>query len=471
MPLTSLNFAGFTLIALLLYYPLPRRAQNAVLLVASYAFAWSWSWWVALVLLALTALNFALGAALTRERRGLLWLGIALNVGALALLKYEDFFVPELRARLDQFGVQTGIGGLDVLLPVGMSFYIVALISYLADVYRGMLPACRDPLDFALYVAYFPKLLAGPIERARDFLPRLAAPRVVDNEALAQAFTRIVIGAVRKLVIADTLFNTFPAALWRAPERFAAPELAGYLVIYAFALYNDFAGYTSVARGVSGLFGIPLAPNFNTPYFARNFTEFWNRWHSTLSAWLRDYIFYPTSRALLRRNPRRDNLLNLILPPLLTMLVSGLWHGTGWRFVLWGGMHGLYLVGERALSLHRPALPPDRQPRWRQLLAMALVFGLVTLAWVPFRAPTLDATWQYWRGLLDWSTLYRPSARAFIALLPALWLDWVQARAGDELALRRWPRLVQAVLLALALLAIFLATQADTGAPFVYQAF
>jgi len=474
MSITSLTFAGLVLLTLAFYYALPRRAQNLLLLGVSYAFYATWSWWYLLVLWALTLANFGLAQRVRRKgqpRRGALWAGIAVNVAALAVLKYESFFVPGLRATLDRIGVQTGAGGLDVLLPVGMSFYIVAAISYQADVYRGLVAPADDLVDFAVYLAYFPKLLAGPIERARTFLPRLAAPRVVDNDQLARSFTLIVLGVVRKLVLADTLTLMLPRGVFGNPNEYGAPQLIGYLLIYALALYNDFAGYTNIVRGVSGLFGIELSANFATPYFSRNLTEFWNRWHITLSHWLRDYIYFPTSRALLRRNPSRTNIPNLFLPPLLTMLASGLWHGTGWTMLLWGALHGVYLVGERLLALWRPSGPPQRQPRWRQLFAMLVVVTLVVLAWVPFRAPDVPRALDYWQGMLDFSDLRRPTVRVFVVILPALWLDWVQYRRGDELVFLRWRRLAQAALLALAILAIFLATQTDTGAPFVYQGF
>ena len=304
MNVTSLEFAGFVGLTLLVYYLLPRRPQNVLLLVVSYGFYSTWSWRYVLVLAAITLFNFGLALRLSaRPRRWTLWLGIGVNLLALGLLKYEDFFLPDLRAALVRWGVETDIVGLSILLPVGMSFYILAVISYLVDVYRGQLPASRDWVDFALYMAYFPKLLTGPIERARVFLPRLAASRRVDNEVLARSVALIVIGVVRKVVFADTLFLMLPNRLWSDPGRFSSPGLLVYLIVYGFALYNDFAGYTGVVRGVSGLFGIELSPNFNVPYFARSLSEFWSRWHITLSQWLRDYIYFPTSRALLRRNP------------------------------------------------------------------------------------------------------------------------------------------------------------------------
>jgi len=483
MSLTSLTFAQFVLLTLLLYHALPRvftqerlarRAQNALLLVASYAFILTWAWLYALVLAAGTLANFLLLPHLRREGRPhwrIVWLGVGLNLLALAVFKYESFFVPDLREALDAWGMETGIGGLDALLPVGMSFYILAAISTLVDVARGLLSPPRDPLDFALYMAYFPKLLAGPIERARAFLPRLAAPCTVDRAVVERSLALIALGVARKIVLADTLFRTLPPHLWNTPGSFTATELWPYLFIYGLALYNDFAGYTCAARGVSGLFGLELSRNFDLPYVARTASEFWNRWHITLSQWLRDYVFYPTSRALLRRDPRAGNIPNLLLPPMLTMLVSGVWHGTGLTFVLWGALHGLYLVGERALALRWPAGPPRQISRWRHWLSMAITLALVMLAWVPFRVSRIDLAWEFWAQMVTFDTLRRPSVRVVIVILPALLLDWVQYVTGDELVFLRWPRLVQAALLALLALVAFVLSLAVTGTPFVYQGY
>lgn len=231
----------------------------------------------------------------------------------LAFFKYQHFFLPEL-ARL---GLESD--GLRLLVPIGLSFYIVQAIAYLMDLDKGLQEPERDPLDFALFMIYFPRMISGPIERARDFLPKLKAPRLVDDELFARSLTLILMGLFRKLAVADVLNVILPKDVFSDPSHYRAPELALWLLAYSFILYNDFAGYSSIVRGVSGLFGIELNQNFNLPYLARNMVEFWARWHMSLSEWLRDYSFTPTTRALLRRKYNSRHPLTMVVPPLLTM--------------------------------------------------------------------------------------------------------------------------------------------------------
>jgi alginate O-acetyltransferase complex protein AlgI len=470
MFITSIAFAGFVVAVLAVYYLLPRRPQNYWLLLVSYIFYVTWAWEFAVVLLALTLANFFLGRAMQNGKKWPLWTGIGLNVLALAFFKYADFFVPGALAVLSRFGVRAGGGAIAILLPVGLSFRVVELISYLVDVRRGQVEDAPDLVDFALYLAYFPKLVSGPIERARVFLPKLAGPRRVDNDMLARSFTLVVVGLIRKMIIADMLAIMIPSDLFQSPERLSGPKLAVWLVSYGYFLYNDFAGYTGIVRGVSGFFGIELSANFRVPFAARNFTEFWNRWHITLSHWLRDYIYFPVSRVLLRRNPSRRNVLNLLLPPVATMLVSALWHQASWHMLVWGALHGLYQIVNRIPSLWGPVTPPQKQPLWRQGLGIVFVFVLATLAFA-FFAADIPVALAYWRGLLNWSNLSLPSPQVFLILIPAVWLDWVEERGG-EFAFLGWPRLAQATLLAIAVLALFLISQSDLQSPpFVYQGF
>ena len=342
MIIHSLEFFGFTAALLVLYYLMPTKKQNYLLLIASYIFFITISWHFALVLMIMTIGNYIFGKKIEAESqiKKWLWIGIGFNLIVLFFFKSANFFVMDILNLLSHLGLRIQTAGLKILLPIGLSFYVLQAISYLVDVYRKQMSACSSPVDFAIYLAYFPKLTAGPIERARNFLPKLEQRRVVDNGLLSRSFTLIIIGLVRKVVISDTLLTAIPAKVFETPLEFSSIELLSWLIAYAFGLYNDFCGYTNIVRGISGFFGIELSRNFINPFFSRNFSEFWNRWHRTLSLWLRDYIYFPISRVLVRRNPRQNNPANIILPPIVTMLASGLWHGMGLNFLAWGGAYG-----------------------------------------------------------------------------------------------------------------------------------
>jgi D-alanyl-lipoteichoic acid acyltransferase DltB (MBOAT superfamily) len=476
MSITSLPFVLFTSLALGGYYLMPRRPQNLWLLITSYVFLIAWDWKFAVILGAVTVINFQIALQLRTEGRGLpglLWVGIGINILILVFFRIADFFLLGLETLMGRLGIRTQAGGLQILIPLGLSYYVLQTISYLVDVYRGQLRAETHFVDFALYLAYFPKLIAGPIERARTFLPKLAQPRVVDNQIMARGLMLIFLGITRKLLIADVLTASFLPDVFELPGKYNPLELTLWLVIYAFTLYNDFAGYTDMTRGVSNLFGIELSANFRTPYFSRNFTEFWRRWHITLSDWLRDYIYFPISRILSRRNSSLQKTANLVLPPVLTMLVSGLWHGFSLHMLLWGGLHGLYQIVERVTSFHRPVVPPQSQPVWRQWFGMGIVFAFVALAWVPFRWG-LPAAYDFWGALLNWSDIAIRYRRLFFVmplLLVSLIIDVLQYRSQDEFVFLKWSPLARAACMASLLLWVFIMTGGDFEQPFVYQAF
>jgi len=477
MNIDTLGFAGFCALVLLGAQLVPVRRRNASLLAASYAFYASWSPGFVGLLLGVTAFNYALAPRLRdgngRPRPLLLWLGIGANLAVLAAFRYADFFVPELLALLARLGWTGEHGVLPILIPVGLSFYALQALAYLVDVYRGQVPACKRPVDFALYLAWFPKLTAGPIERAEPFLKQLARPSAVDADAIKAAFTLILIGLVRKLVIADTLLGAVPEALTEDPGSLGARMLLIWLAVFAVGLYNDFAGYTAIARGVSRLFGIELSRNFAQPLFATNYAAFWSRWHMTLSFWLRDYIYFPVSRALLRRWPGRTHPANLLLPPVLTMVASGWWHGVGWSFLVWGLLMGLYQVAERLITMNRPILPAAQRPWWQPIAGWALTFTTLMIAVPLFLAPVPQAlaAWQTLLSPKAWALPIGPEWRVALLMLPPVWLDWVQLRGKDELAFLSWPEPARVGLTAFALLAIFLFTRMQTAEPFIYQGF
>jgi len=490
MAITSVQFAGFVLAAAAVYRLLDGRARLAWLLLVSLGFYATWDWRFGIFLLALTFVNFWLGKRLGQKASpAWMWAGIGLNVAALLAFKYPGFYLDALSDLLSG----AAVGALALIIPIGLSFYLVQVISYFVDVSLKRIPPEEDWLLFVLYLFYFPKLVSGPIERARTFIPKLVNPAPVDAEALKRNFSLVMVGLVRKLVVADSLVALIPDGAFTTPLAFAGQHLFVWLLAYAFALYNDFAGYTSIVRGVSGLFGIELSSNFMRPYFSSDFTDFWKRWHISLSEWLRDYIFFPTMRRLMRTYRDRQHIFNLVAPPMATMLVSGLWHGVSWQMVLWGGLHGIYQVIERVINLRRTPPPPDQQPRWRKAAAVILVFMLTVLAWLPFRM-NVPTAWEYlqgiftpaqWaspalrqaasdllrgRGFWSWPEYGLPDPRVFLVIVPSLWLDWRQEKQ-EELFFRNWSLWGQAALLAAAILLLLLVSGADAQVPFVYQGF
>jgi D-alanyl-lipoteichoic acid acyltransferase DltB (MBOAT superfamily) len=455
-----------------MYYLLPRARQNLLLLAASYLFLISISWRFALTLLIMTLASYAAGLRSAGKKRPRLWLGLGVGFNLAVWLYFTGaaFFIPQMSSWLAGMGWDAPVRALGVLLPVGISFYTLQAISYLLDSYRGQIGTPPPLWDFALYLAYFPKLTAGPIERPRDFLLQLARPRAVDNELMARSFYLIVLGLVRKIVIADTLLAAMPARVFLSPADYSGVELVSWLLAAAFGLYNNFCGYTDIVRGISGFFGISLSSNFSRPFFSRSFSELWNRWHSSLSHWLRDYVYFPLSRSLLKRDPGMRNRANIMLPPLAAMLASGLWHGLAPRYLAWGLLMGIYLMAENLRSATRPARRWDRMPGWRQWLATARVMVLALAAFAVFSMEPRVAG-QFFLRLFSFESWTLPSSRVFLFMIPSLWIDYVQSRHGDDFAFLAWKRPARAALLALALLAIFLLAQTKVGEPFIYQGF
>ena len=488
MSITSLAFVAFTCTVLVVYYLLPRRRQNYLLLAASIFFIASWNAQYVVVFAVLTVANFVIAqhvAKTSPHGRLYLRLGIIVNVAALGFFKYADFFIPDILDFVDSIGLSTSGDGLKVLLPVGLSFYAVQSISYLLDIRNGVTQPTGDLVDFALYMVYFPRLTSGPIEYAREFLPKLAAERAFDIERVERSLVLILVGCIRKIVVADLLLMILPGNLFENPSVYSSPELLIGLLAYAFALYNDFAGYTNIVRGVSGFFGIELSQNFNAPYLSRNFTEFWQRWHITLSNWLRDYSFTPLTRALLRRNYKRNHVVSIILPPMGTMLVSALWHNVSLNMFVWGGMQGTYQVVERVWTQRRPRRAMDPNLHWTQMGSVAVVFVLAVLAWVPFRM-SMPVALDYWQGLLSpaswantWATFNVNDKYTFVYVLDvgllislSMFVDIIQRRFG-EFALIRTPAWVRALVVDIALIIIIAAliAQNQASTPFIYQGF
>jgi alginate O-acetyltransferase complex protein AlgI len=368
---------------------------------AGYVFYGWWDWRFVLLLAAATVVNQLLGVRIWRARAGRggagaarAWLTVAVvvNLATLGYFKYVDFFALSLDRLLTSVGLGAPLPLLHVLLPVGISFLVFRVLTYTIDIYRGQL-APASTLDFAVYVAFFPYLLAGPIARARDFLPQLREPRDPHRVDASRAFILILGGLAKKLLIADYLSTHIVNGLFLLPRSYSAWETAWGIAAYSVQIYCDFSAYSDIAIGVALLLGFELPENFNAPYTARTIQDFWRRWHITLSSWLRDYLYIPLGG---NRKGRGRTYVNLIV----TMLLGGLWHGAGWNFIFWGGMHGVGMALERARAetRRRRGLPEPGRTAGARALQRAGVFVFVSIAWVFFRADSIGAAFSVlWR--------------------------------------------------------------------------
>jgi len=494
MKVTSLIYFAVSFLAALIYRRLPRKWGNLWLLTLSIGFVVTWSWQFVILLAAFTCVNYWLARRVdaSQNARGR-WTtgGIFFNVAFLFLLKYNQFYLPAIHKMMLNLGLTTSESLVPILVPIGLSFLAVQAISTLLDIKTD---AWQPNEIFSVFQCTFSitrSCFPVPSNACGYFFPGWIPPLPLDRSLLERSTALLLIGLFRKIAIADPLFNMIPAEAFINPLNYPGQDLVFWLLAYSFALYNDFAGYTSIIRGVSLWFGIELTNNFNLPYLSRNFTEFWTRWHISLSQWLRDYIFFPSARYLMKHFTPREHWVNILLPPILTMLVSGMWHGLTWNLLLWGGMHGTYLVVERVFSLRKNAVPMNELPMWRQGLSTVITFVLAALAWVPFRMPVGTAV-QYWQGMLHWVTpdftalklmlqnklpsgvwsqVYLPSPLLLAVLVIAVIFDIQQSRGQREEFILDWSRLQIILFVVFLGFITLLAALSDHIIPFVYQGF
>ncbi len=388
MIFTTYDFLLFFLIVFALYWLVRRMAwQNILLLVASYVFyAWVHPWYALLLgLSTLADYGLALGIARNRTRtRMFVALSLALNVGVLAFFKYYNFFSDSLFGLLSGLGLQADFLLVRILLPAGLSFYTLKKLAYLLDVSRGTLEPARDLIAFGLYVSFFPQVTAGPMDRAQKLLPQIQSPRTWKAEYFYNAWPLLVMGFFKKFVVADTIKTIVDRvfALGEPTILLTAAATLGFTL----QILADFSAYTDLSRAIAYLLGFDTSENFKYPYLSLTPTDFWNRWHITLSTWLRDYIFFPLRRALLRRQGRLPDWLIQSAPPLVTMLISGIWHGAGWTFVLWGLWYGVLIVAYQMLGMGGNWKPSNKLKTFAAWLVM---FVFIVFGWLLFRAPSL----------------------------------------------------------------------------------
>ena len=407
----------FLVLVVLIYWRLGWRSQNVMLLVASYIFYGWWDWRFLLLMIGSTAIDYLIArliedASSSAKRRALLITSLVINFSILGFFKYFNFFLDSTLRMLALLGVHSIPHGLlAVLLPPGISFYTFQEVAYIVDVYNGRVKASRNFVEYGLFISLFPHLIAGPIQRPSHLLPQVQKPRTFDPEAFRDGCMLILMGLFRKIVIADNCAHLANAAF---AGQLGSSGWATVIGTYAFAwqIYGDFSGYSDIARGSAQLLGFHFMVNFRQPYLAISLQDFWRRWHISLSTWLRDYLYISLGG---NRGGERKTYRNLAV----TMLLGGLWHGANWTFVVWGGIHGFGLAIERFFFGHRKE---QTQPQgWRKCLRWVIVFHVVCLSWIFFRAGSLSAAIGMLRtlGNFQWSPDYA-AAWLFLAILCTL---------------------------------------------------
>ncbi len=471
----SLDFIVFFVAVAAIYWVLPQRWQNVLLLVASYFFYGYVHPWFLILIAASTIVDYSSARAMEawpRHRRKFLWVSVVSNFGMLGFFKYFDFFVENVAAALAAAGLQVSEPSLRILLPVGISFYTFQAMSYTIDVYRGELHARRSLLDLAVFISFFPHLVAGPIQRASYLLPQVESTRRFSVEQARSGFVLICWGFFKKLVIADNVGVI-------ANKVFSLSDPTFYILwagVFAFAIqiYADFSAYTDIARGTSRWLGFELTENFDHPYMARSPADFWRRWNISLSSWFRDYVYIPLGGS---RHGARPWVRNVMV----TFLLSGFWHGASWNYVLWGFYHGVLLV----LTRGRAGTGRDARPSraWLVVPQIAGMFVLTCVGWLLFRETELPAIVRDLRlspfgvSELDRQTGVYLFLLALLYSVPlwvqSVWVEWSRTRRVEDrvVPLASWPRLaLQGLACGLALAAI-LVFRSRTSLDFIYFQF
>ena len=442
-------------------------ARKTFLLIASYLFYAGWSPLFTLLLAASSIVDWLLARNISRadeptRRRFWLVVSLIMNLGLLSLFKYGQFLHDNLAALLAPIGIELAPWQLGLVLPVGISFYTFQSISYTIDVYRRRVEPIRSLRDFCLFVAFFPQLVAGPIVRFEMFAPQLQTPRVMSADAMATGMLWLLWGLFEKIVLADSLFAPVADLAWANPAADWASLSAIGALAFAGQIFCDFAGYSCCAIGVARCLGFQLPINFNNPYAAAGFSDFWRRWHISLSTWLRDYLYVGLGG---NRGSRARNYRNLML----TMLLGGLWHGAGWNFVLWGGLHGTLLVIER-LVREKFGVDAAQSRGVSRVLWTLVTLTCVVLLWIPFRAPDLASTGVYLGSLLgDWSAPTFHMCAALIGFVLLVAVQWI----ARERLLDAWIEATPSILLPafMALLLVMIVLSPGDNHAFIYFQF
>ncbi|WP_223608956.1 MBOAT family protein [Chryseobacterium sp. OSA05B] len=447
MLFNSIAFLIFLPIVFILYWCVFNKNykfQNMLLLAASFYFYGCWDWRFLFLLVFSILLDYFSGIQIENsktKKQATFWLvlSIGINLGFLGFFKYYNFFIENFAELLKTFGFGVNMWLLKVILPVGISFYTFHGLSYVIDVYKKRIPAERNYVDYAVFVSYFPLLVAGPIERATHLLPQIQRKRSFDYERAKDGMAQILWGFFKKMVIADNCAPIVNEIFTNYHTESASNLILG-AVLFAFQIYGDFSGYSDIALGTSRLFGIELLKNFSYPYFSRDIAEFWRRWHISLSSWFRDYLYIPLGGS-------KGGLWMKIRNTFIIFLVSGFWHGANWTFIIWGGLNALFFLPLLIAEKNRHHLEVVAMgkiiPSFREIFSILITFALTCFAWIFFRAASVSDALGYIKGMISPSlfsfpTAFHPVLAGLIIFM--LGMEWMNRTHdyGLKIQERKW---------------------------------
>jgi D-alanyl-lipoteichoic acid acyltransferase DltB (MBOAT superfamily) len=417
MLFNSIDFAIFLPIVFVLYWFAANRnlkLQNFLLVIASYLFYGWWDWRFLSLILFSTIVDYSVGRGLLKQenltkRKILLWISIFVNLGFLGFFKYYNFFLDNFITAFSFFGAEIKANSLNIILPVGISFYTFQTLSYSIDVYRRKLQPTKDFIAFSAFVSFFPQLVAGPIERATHLLPQFYKKRTFDYSKAVDGMRQILWGLFKKIVIADKCAE-FANEIFNNSADMNGSTLVLGAIFFTFQIYGDFSGYSDIAIGTSRLFGFDLMQNFNFPYFSRDIAEFWRRWHISLSTWFRDYLYIPLGGS-------RGGTWMKVRNTFIIFIVSGFWHGANWTFIVWGALNAIYFLPLLLLNKNRTNTNTAAQgkylPNFKELFQIGMTFSLTVFAWIFFRAENVGHALNYIIGIF--------SGENFFNIIPKSW--------------------------------------------------
>ncbi len=479
MLFNSLDFALFLPIVFILYWFVTKKnlkAQNILIVVASYVFYGWWDYRFLSLILFSTLVDYAIGRALstqedTSKRKALLWTSILVNLGFLGFFKYYNFFLDNFVSAFSFFGQEINANSLNIILPVGISFYTFQTLSYSIDVYKRKLEPTKDIFAFAAFVSFFPQLVAGPIERATNLLPQFYTKRNFDYSKAVDGLRQILWGLFKKVVIADNCAQ-YANIIFNNSENYSGSTLVMGALFFTFQIYGDFSGYSDIAIGTSRLFGFNLKQNFAFPYFSRDIAEFWRRWHISLSTWFRDYLYIPLGGS-------RGSLSKKVRNVFIIFLVSGFWHGANWTFIIWGALNALYFLPILLTNNNRNHLDVVAKgsylPSVKEALQMLLTFSLTVFAWIFFRAIDLEHALSYIGSMFSSTLLSIPKvlpAKVILLLVFFMTIEWIgrEGQYGISKLGLKWKRPFRWAFYALIICMIGLFMQTKET-PFIYFQF